>query len=213
MLPFAIHKFVITATRDEYRCHLLQDYPYSSDLTPEKNWDTVKSCIVSAAEEAIGRGKRRQPEWFEDNVGKLKSLTEMKNKAHSRMLSVNCAEARKEIRKQQRMVKKAVDTTRESWIRKVATEGEAAVKDGNTRWGCIRQLQQAYAGQSNEAKCCDGELTQGPTEAWHQHFSKLLNQQSTYKEEVIQQMPVQPMCFVLDEPPTEEESEAQDEEM
>ena len=44
------------------------------------------------------------------------------------------------------MVKKAVDRAREGWIRKVATEGEAAMKDGKTRWECIRRLQQAYAG-------------------------------------------------------------------
>ena len=57
----------------------------------------------------------------------------------------------------------------------------------------------------------DGELTQGPTEVlqrWHQHFCKLLNQQSTFEEEVIQQMQMLPPCLDLDEPPTEEKLEA-----
>ena len=38
----------------------------------------------------------------------------------------------------------------------------------------------------------DGGLAQGPVEIldrWHQHFSKLLNQQSEYREDVIEQMP------------------------
>ena len=57
----------------------------------------MKSCIVSAAEETIGQGKRKQPEWFEENVEELTPLIEMKNKAH-RMLSVNSATTRKEFR-------------------------------------------------------------------------------------------------------------------
>lgn len=93
-------------------------------------------------------------------------------------------------------------------------EGEAAVKDGKTRWECIRRLQQVYAGRRptrpSAVRREDGELTQGPTEMlqrWHQHFSKLLNQQSTSKDEVIQRMPMQLPCLDLDEPPTEEELE------
>ena len=39
----------------------------------------------------------------------LEALIEMKNKAHSRMLAVNSAAAKKELRQQQRNVKKAVD--------------------------------------------------------------------------------------------------------
>ena len=58
----------------------------------------MKSCIVSAAEETIGQGKRKQPEWFEKNVEELMPLIDMKNKAHSRMLSVNSATTRKEFR-------------------------------------------------------------------------------------------------------------------
>ena len=42
---------------------------------------------------------------------------------------------------------------------------------------------------------------------WHQHFSKLLNQESTFKDEVIEQIPMQLPCPEFDEPPTEEELE------
>ena len=37
-------------------------------------------------------------------------------------------------------MKRAVDKAREDWIRRVAMEGEVAVKDGKTRWECIRKL-------------------------------------------------------------------------
>ena len=57
VLPFSVHKFVVPAARDEYRSQLestLEDHPYRPDQSPEENWQTLKSCIVSAAEEAVG---------------------------------------------------------------------------------------------------------------------------------------------------------------
>ena len=105
--------------------------------------------------------------------------------AHNRMLSLQSVAAKQDFRQQQRQVKKAVDRAKESWIRKVASEGEAARKDGRMRWGSIRSLQQAHAGRRpvwpNAVRKEDGELTQGEAETlqrWHQHFRNLLNQQS-----------------------------------
>ena len=49
---------------------------------------------------------------------------------------------------------------------------------------------------------------EGPAEVldrWHQHFNKLLNQQSQYKEDVIEQIKESAICLDLDEPLTEEE--------
>ena len=97
----------------------------------------------------------------------------------------------------------------------MAKEGETAVRDGRTRWESVQKLQQIHVGRRptrpNAVRKENGELTQGPMEVlqrWHQHFSKLLNQQSTFDEEAIQQMEAMPPWLELDEPPTEEELEA-----
>ena len=134
----------------------------------------------------------------------------MKNEAHARMLS--SVAAKREFRRCQRVVKRAVDKAKEEWIRKVATECEEVVKDGRTRWNSIRRLQQEHAGRRparpSAVRKEDGKLTQGPAEElqrWHQHFSKLLNQCSEFEAQVIQQMPEIPAMLYLDEPPTEEE--------
>ena len=81
------------------------------------------------------------------------------------------------------MVKRAVDRAREVWIRRVAMEGEAAVKGRKTWWESVKKLQHVHAGHRSTRPSAvrkeDGELTQGPTEVlqrWHQHFRKLLNQ-------------------------------------
>ena len=70
------------ATRDEYRSHLervLQEEPHSTDLSTKENWKILKSCIRAVAEKIIGRGKRKQPEWFEVTVEVLIPLIEEKN--------------------------------------------------------------------------------------------------------------------------------------
>ena len=136
------------ASREEYRCHLeqkLQEHPHCPDLLAEDNWEMLKSCIVSAAEKTIGRGEKKQPEWFEESAELLIPLIERKNEAHSRALKTNSVAARKEFRHRQREVKRAVDKAREQWNKRVAMEGEKAKKDGRTRWESIRMLQRTHA--------------------------------------------------------------------
>ena len=76
-MPFAIHKLKTPAKRDEYhevlKQHLLAR-PLRAEGSTECNWDALKSCIVSAAEEVVGRGKRKQPDWFEDSEELLSPL-------------------------------------------------------------------------------------------------------------------------------------------
>ena len=50
---------------------------------------------MQAAEKSIGRGKRRQPEWFEDNVEKLTTLIDAKNAAYDRLLDSDLAGTRR----------------------------------------------------------------------------------------------------------------------
>ena len=149
-IPLSIHKFTAPAARDEYRNELervLEEYPFDEDLSIEESWQVLKSSTVSAAEKTIGRGRKKQPEWFEENEGELEQLIEAKNKARVKMLRCNSVAARKEFRQQQRIVKMAVDKAKEEWINRVSLECEAAVKDGKARWDSIRKLQQAHGGR------------------------------------------------------------------
>ena len=160
----------------------LLDMPHNASDTSEHNWDVLKSCIVSAAEEAVGRGKRKQLDWFEENMEMLTPLIKAKNDAHLTLLHSSTSVNRKEFRRHQRVVKAAVDKAKKDWICRVVMEGEAAVKDGRTRWVSIRKLQQAHAGRRPTRPSAvvkeNGDLTQGREEVtarWHQHFMKILN--------------------------------------
>ena len=155
-LHVSIHKLKIPAKRDEYRevleQHLLARPLRAGDST-ECNWDALKSCIVSAAEKIVGRGKRKQPDWFEDSEELLSPLIKAKDDAHLRIIQCTTSANRKEFRRHQRKVKIAVDNAKKEWICRVAKEGKAARKDGCTRWKSIRKLQLAHA-KTNKTQCC-----------------------------------------------------------
>jgi len=97
----------------------------------------------------------------------------------------------------------------------VATAGEEAVKDGRTRWDCIRKLQRVHCGRRPVRPTAilknDGQLTKGPEEVlerWYQHFRKVLNLQGIYDDEVIAAIPTLEPVLHLDDPPSMEELEA-----
>ena len=51
---------------------------------------------MSAAEEVVSRGKRKQPDWFEDSE-ELSPLIKAKDDAHLRMIQCNTSANRKEF--------------------------------------------------------------------------------------------------------------------
>ena len=108
--------------------------PYYEDSHPENNWEQLKKCIMESAEECIGRAKRKQPDWFLDSFATLMPLVTAKRKAHTRFLQNPTTAAKKEFRKHQRAVKKAVDEAKEEWIGKVTREAELARRDWKQRW-------------------------------------------------------------------------------
>ena len=99
------------------------------------------------------------------------------------------------------MANEAVQTAKEKWILRVASEGEKAVKDGRMRWNCIRKLQLAHAGWRSIKPSAvmkeDGVPTADLDEencCWHRHFTKLLNITSRFQEEIVTGIPPQPVC-------------------
>ena len=82
------------------------------------------------------------------------------------MIKANSVASRKEFRKQQRIVKLAVDKGKEEWIKRIASEGEKAKKDGKTKWNRIRKRQMIHAGRRPSRSTAvlkeEGELTKNP---------------------------------------------------
>ena len=170
-LPFAVHTLRSEDQIGTYHQKIdecLCDNPHSPNQGAEYNWCTLKSCILSAAESAVGRGRKKQPDWFLEAADTLTPLLDAKRAAHNRVLQVNSIANRQEFRKHQRFVKCVVDAAKEKWILKVATDAEKARRDGRQRWTSIRQLQMTYAGRKPTRPTAllkySGEMTKNPEE-------------------------------------------------
>ena len=78
----------------------------------------------------MGRGRKKQPDWFVESADILQLLLDAKKRSHDKVLQANNTVNRREFRKHQRIVKCAVDAAKEEWIRKLASIVEKARKDG-----------------------------------------------------------------------------------
>ena len=214
-LPFAVHTLHCKEQRKAYQQALeeqLRDHPIRPDKSTEHNWNTLKNCILTAAEAIVGRGRKKQPDWFVKAADTLQPLLDAKKRAHEKVLQLDNIINRREFRKHQRTVKCAVDAAKEEWISELANIAEKARKDGKQRWTCIRQLQMTHAGRRPTRPTAmwkeNGEVTRSPEEVkqrWHDHFNNVLNVPSQYRQETIDEIPFHPTEWELDDPPTCEE--------
>ena len=205
-VPLAVHSLSSKDCREEFQqtlCQLLLQHPHCVDDQPEDNWERLKKCIVEAAEDCLGRARKRQPDWFLDATDTLMPLVATKRRAHCKFLHDHNTSSKKEFRRHQRIIKKL-------WMKQ--REAELARNNGKQRWTSIRKLQMAHVGrrptQSAKLYKRDGGVTSGPEEVkatWHQHFTNVLNIPSEYCQEVLDNMPSLPPVMELDHHPTSEE--------
>ena len=180
--------------------------------TCKQTWEQMKSCIIEAAEESLGRSWKKQPDWLLESMDVVMPLIEAKNAARRRLLQSNTQANRRDFRSHQRLVKKAVDAAKETWVCRIAQSAEKDSRRGRVCWKSIKKLQTASHGRRSARSQAvykeSGELTSSPSEVqdrWQQHFANILNVPSEYQEEAISAMPQLPAMVDLDGPPTEEE--------
>lgn len=175
----------------------------------------MKECILIASEEAVGRGARRQPEWFLHAFDKLIPVIKEKDKMHAAFLGAvgrAAVGAKKRFRKAQRAVRDMVAKAKEDWICEVACRAESASRDGHVRWRCLKQLRGCSRGRTprrqNAILDRNGELVcdlDRVRERWCQHFNSVLNIPSHFSDDVVDNYPHLTTRFDLDNPPSMEE--------
>jgi len=143
----AVHKLASKEMHDNYaRCleQELVDWSPTNECSAEECWNQLQSGIISSTEQCIGRGYRSNSEWFEDNADTLKPLIDIKNEALQKYLQRDTRSRKRFFHQCQQAVQKAVNKAKEEWIKKVASDAEAAVKDGKLRWktstGCNKYM-------------------------------------------------------------------------
>ena len=57
----------------------------------DEKWETVRSALVTTAEEVLGPAGCSQPDWFRDSIDKLKPLLAIRNTGYSRgLFTLHC---------------------------------------------------------------------------------------------------------------------------
>ena len=70
--------------------YLLQ-HPHDIGGLPEKNWETLKKCIVKVSEKCIGRKSKKQPDRFHDAIDNMPLVTAKRN-AYCRLLQTRATQ-------------------------------------------------------------------------------------------------------------------------
>ena len=100
----------------------------------------MKSCIVEAAEESLGRSWKKQPDWLLESMDMVMPLIEANNAARRRLLQSNTQANRRDFRSHQREVKKAVDAAKKKWVCQIAQAAEKDSRRGRICWKSIKKL-------------------------------------------------------------------------
>ena len=155
----------------------------------------MRNGLCCAAEDALGRQTRKQPEWFTENEDILRPLLGAKSEAQAKYLQMGTASTKRSYRHCQRAVRDAVKEIKDSWVESVALEAERPGSHAGATWQCICRLQAFGKGRSTvrTAAVLDegGDLVKDPDGVigrWSRHFKNVLNVESAYNPDVIHGM-------------------------
>ena len=109
--------------------------------------------------------RRRQPDWFRDNIHTLEALITKQNGLFSRWLKTRCPTDRQRYVMKRREVAHEIKRCKNVWFLKKAREVEVAVRRNRGAWKELRELQRGRAGlrpvRPRTVKDLDGNLCTG----------------------------------------------------
>ena len=178
----------------------------------EEKWKVLEESMKKAAEEVLGRERRRQPDWFLESIGELEELIVKRNALFATWLRTRCQRDRQRYVNQRREVAREVKRAKNNWFKQKASEVERGMHRGKGAWKGLREIQKGRAGlrsiKRSSVKHLDGTKCVGQEDTlqrWHEHFELVLNVNSSFDENVFQSVEQHPLRSEMAEPPSEEE--------
>eukprot|EP00117_Sycon_ciliatum_P015630 scpid74294/ scgid15399/ Craniofacial development protein 2; p97 bucentaur protein len=196
---------------DEYQDSIAARLRGAADpcSTVDEKWNNIRSAMTDAAQSALGRQGRRQPDWFADSRDTLKPLLVERNACHrSWITNGRRNDDYQKLRTARRQARQAVRTAKNQWFATVAGRVESGRFNSARVWAGIRSLQDARSGLKpipsmaildENGNICTSPAEQG--QRWSRHFTKVYNIPSTFDSGVIDQVEQQDIVEELGEPP------------
>ena len=182
----------------------LQENPLPQNDINSK-WTSLKDTILKTAEKVLGKTKRKNHDWFDDNDTEIQEMITAKNAAYSKLLSSKNTRSRtQEFKDASRKLQKKTREMKTKWWEDKAKELQLHADTNNMRsfYSGLKEVWGPRTNATSQLKAADGHtiLTEDHQilDRWAEHFNLLLNDVGDVSLETISQIPQKPKADWLD---------------
>ena len=109
-------------------------------MTVSEKWATICSALTEAASSALGREKRRHPDWFRENADSLEPILQERNQLYLKWLGSGHMSDNENFSKIRSKARRAVRAAKNAWFTSKAEEAQRSRFGGKKVWKCIREM-------------------------------------------------------------------------
>ena len=206
-------KEAVLCTQHEYR-HSVEEglVSWKDHVSLGDKWSCLKSAVVDAATSTIGRCKRLQSDWFVEKATILEPLIAKRNSRYREWIDCPSEERHRRFKESRGATRAAVRDAKNDYIQGQASIAEQGRFSGKRVWTAIRSIQRCYSGLHPKPMCAvkddDGAICSSPEDQkarWKQHFTRVLNIQSTFSIDALASVPAREEDPLLAIVPSEED--------
>uniref|UniRef100_A0A3B3HTA8 Reverse transcriptase domain-containing protein n=1 Tax=Oryzias latipes TaxID=8090 RepID=A0A3B3HTA8_ORYLA len=180
--------------------------------TCEEQWQALKKTVYSAASGVLGKPTRKHADWFDESNEEIMELINKKNMLFHKTLAPRCTRTTKSKYKTVKSeLQRKLRQMKNVWWTKKA-DGIQSLADRNDSKAFFASLKEVYGPKGaclDPVKSIDGSVLHTDKskimERWREHFSLLLNPETTVDDVAVSNIPQLPVRYHMDTPPTTEE--------
>ena len=182
------------------------------DDAVEGLWSTLRDSLVSAAGDVLGCQGKVHHDWFMENRLSLKPLVDSCNQCYSDWLQAGRHQGDEHhlrYKDARRSTRATLRRTKNEWFRSHADRLQSSRFASARIWACVQVFRDAKSGY--KCNMCpsirmeNGEFCGSADEQvmrWHRHFSGVLQNVTSFKHDILDDLPQQPVSDWLGEVPT-----------
>lgn len=187
---------------------------WDTEGSVEEKWEVMKAALCESAQLLLGKTKRKDPDWFQENLQVLKPFLKERNRVYATWLGSKKESDWRKFLKLRREARRAIREAKNEWFLQKAAEAQRGRHGGKVVWSCIRDMQRGRRGlvpvklaavKDEEGNPC--RTSEEQQQRWRRHFHKILNIQSHFDETLLETAKQRPVRQQMDDPPSREELE------
>ena len=186
----------------------INEIPPVQDEDVNKEWETLKNTIFSSAEKLLGKQKKKNQDWFDENDPEIQNVIANKNTAYCKLLTDKPTRAKtKAFKEACRQLQIKTREMKTKWWEEKAKELQCHADTNNMKgFYCgLREVWGPRVSATSQLKSADGSVTLTDEKMilkrWAEHFNTLLNDTGDVSLDTINEIPQKPMADWLDQEP------------